>query len=106
MNKFFGYFGKQSRILIAVGLAAGFGLATARVVFGDEPGEPLCPAVLCSIETVHCNMGDAPAQSEQCQEGQRCKKKANSCWGLPPFQIPIYGYVECIDCVEPPPLQS
>lgn len=60
MNKFFGNFGKQNRILIAVGLAAGFGLATARVVFGDEPGEPLCPAVLCSIETVHCNLGDAP----------------------------------------------
>ena len=84
--------------VVAIGLGVGLGLAAA-----DDPiPKEACPGGPCEIAEVQCDLGNAPAQSEECAPGQRCKKRANACWGVHPFQVPIYGFVTCLDCEGPP----
>lgn len=94
--------------LLVVAFASGFGLAAGtagEIHVAQVEGTPVqaqfspaCAGGTCAIEKVDCGLGEAPAMSEECEPGQRCKKVANSCWGVKPFQLPIYGSVECVDC--------
>lgn len=94
--------------LLVVAFASGFGLAAgtaSEIQAVPVEGTPVqaqltqaCAGGTCAIEEKNCDLGTAPAQSEECDQGQRCKKTNNSCWGVKPFQFPIYGSVQCIDC--------
>ena len=94
--------------LLVVAFASGFGLAagTAGEIHAvPVEGTPVqaqlteaCPGGTCEIPEKVCDLGTAPAQSQQCCAGQTCKTKGNSCIGLSPFQLPSAGYVQCIDC--------
>jgi hypothetical protein len=89
--------------LSVIAFASGLGLAAgtaSEIQVAPVQAElaEACAGGTCAIPEKVCDLGTAPAQSEECDQGQRCKAKGNSCVGLSPFQIPVAGYVQCIDC--------
>lgn len=85
---------RQSYILV-MSAAAGLGFAVAQAsAIEPAPTPTPAPSGPCCIPAVPCDLGTGPRACGPCA-CEDAETRDNTCFGLHPFQIPVYGYVNC-----------